>query len=228
MKRQVGEPLYNLEHYNDSMRGTSLIETFLKGHLWLERLLDDFLTVAADPPEGLGLNRMTFANKLRLCKAFALLPEDYCQIFKKVNSIRNKLAHELTAEIENDITQTLLDGSRHDLRSAYEAMDDGTLPPEFDLPQGQLKRWFIAMIIAVGYMILKHEYEKTYRPEIIGLMAIDVAEEVLDRKPISTTEAYARMKLPYPPHPRNVLKSGPPTDVDWPPPFKKSERHDQT
>lgn len=220
MTRQVGEPLYNLEQYNDSMRGASLTETFLKGHLWLERLLEDFLTVATDHPGELGLDRMTFANKLRLCRAFGLLPEDYCKVFKKVNSIRNKIAHELTAEIEEGVTETLLGESGPRLRAGYSAMDDGTLTSGLYLPSGRLNRWFVAMVLDVGYKILQHEYEKTYQSELVGLAAIDVAEELFDRKPISTKEAYARVNLPYPPHPRNVLKSGPPTDIEWPPPFK--------
>ncbi len=73
----------------------------LKGHLLIEELLSEIISFEASTkknPLGINVEKITFSQKLNLCWAFHSdsLANDFWVILKKVNSLRNSMAHSLT------------------------------------------------------------------------------------------------------------------------------------
>ncbi|QQX81574.1 hypothetical protein JK628_06855 [Shewanella sp. KX20019] len=85
--------------------------TLLKGHLLIEEFLSDLIKVKLSDYNPLGLKvekRMMFNQKLNLCWALTRkeLPDSIWIALKKLNSIRNDMAHEVEPKgINKKITE---------------------------------------------------------------------------------------------------------------------------
>ncbi|MFA0308968.1 hypothetical protein BH581_02990 [Vibrio splendidus] len=82
--------------------GEDKVLVVLKGHLLIEELLSDILTLhlSLDNPLGIKItNNMMFAKKLELCWALSKsteLPDEFWVAIKKLNTIRNKYSHNIS------------------------------------------------------------------------------------------------------------------------------------
>lgn len=73
---------------------TKELTSILKGHLFIERILDALIDRNLKHPEHLRRNqRLTFDLKIDLAQAMGVLPERFLSPIKALNSIRNKYAH---------------------------------------------------------------------------------------------------------------------------------------
>jgi len=78
------------------MRKTSdLTLIILKGHLLIEEQLNDFFDRCAMYPRVLDDARLSFAQKLRVVRAFCAVPNDSIGwlLADKLNKLRNKISH---------------------------------------------------------------------------------------------------------------------------------------
>jgi len=183
------------------------LEVFLKGHLWLETVLNDFLKAAAQDARPLKLDRMAFSAKVNLCEAFGLIPPPLCRAFREINRRRNLLAHELHASFGDDSFAEILEYSAPQARAAYEAMRKH-LPGDMDSPEGRLTFWFFAVIMNAGYRLLLHRWHEEHRSEHAAFTAIRIVEEQFGRPPQSDEEVRKKVCLPDPPDPRDVWYRG--------------------
>ena len=78
-------------------RTTDLGLLILKGHLLVEEQLDAFVEANCERPSDLKDARLTFHQKMRLCQALGGWPKDdpLWRFVVQLNSVRNKLAHNL-------------------------------------------------------------------------------------------------------------------------------------
>jgi hypothetical protein len=73
---------------------TKRLTSILKGHLFIERILDGLIDRNLKHPERLRRNqRLTFDLKIDLAQAMGVLPERFISPIKALNSIGNKYAH---------------------------------------------------------------------------------------------------------------------------------------
>lgn len=73
---------------------TKELSSVLKGHLFIERILDSLIDSELKHPEYLRRNqKLTFDLKIDLARALGLLPEKLVSPVKALNNIRNKYAH---------------------------------------------------------------------------------------------------------------------------------------
>lgn len=70
----------------------------MRGHLWVEKYLTDLIRGALPEPTALKMDRMGFAQKVQLSVALGVVSESDAQALRTINTIRNKLAHDLHAE----------------------------------------------------------------------------------------------------------------------------------
>lgn len=112
---------YDLDEFERLTDG-GVLEVFLKGHLWLERCLNEFLEIAAKEPQPLRIDRMSFSMKVNLCEAFGLVPSPICVSFRSANRIRNQLAHNLDAKISEDVFDELLEHTPGKVLAGYKAV----------------------------------------------------------------------------------------------------------
>lgn len=64
-------------------------------HLNLEGLLSIMIEHAVPNPEVLNLDRMTFSQKVTLCRALGLISSQEYSVLRKLNRIRNRAAHRI-------------------------------------------------------------------------------------------------------------------------------------
>jgi len=74
---------------------TDLTLIILKGHLLIEEQFNDFLDRYPIYPRALDDARLTFAQKLRIVRAFCILPGDSVgwRLADELNKLRNKISH---------------------------------------------------------------------------------------------------------------------------------------
>lgn len=95
-------------HLDDPNRLTALV----KGHLWAERALNEAISIAADRPEQLRVDRLSFATKVDLAAAFGAIDLEFAELLRKLNSVRNKAAHSLDYDLTDEEVDELV-AKRH-------------------------------------------------------------------------------------------------------------------
>lgn len=95
----------------------------VQAHLYHDHILTLMLAENLVKPKALNLDRLSFANKLDLARAMALVPEAFVSFWKKLNKVRNSIAHDLDYELTDDEVlllkralpdYLLIAGSRHE------------------------------------------------------------------------------------------------------------------
>lgn len=119
------------EPFFDDVGDGSAFETILRGHLWVEGELLRSLEAALPFPSRVDLDRLPFNQKVALVAAHGLMREDEQAGFRRLNAIRNRMAHRLGAVLtdqdETDLHNAL--GARH--RHYLDLMRDQGFTQEF-------------------------------------------------------------------------------------------------
>lgn len=100
----------DLSLYLAHTEGRGLVEVLLRGHLWVEKHLISLLEAELARPEALDLDRVSFAQKVKLADALGMLTPDEEGLLRKLNQARNLLAHDLrghpTVEVIADLERS--------------------------------------------------------------------------------------------------------------------------
>lgn len=80
----------------------------IQGHLFFDHVLNQLLLESLARPKALRLDRMTFSSKVDLCDALGLLGPSVVAFLKRVNKLRNGIAHDLKFEISDQHVQDLV------------------------------------------------------------------------------------------------------------------------
>jgi hypothetical protein len=91
----------------------------IRGHLVLEVLLNR-LIVLATPPASEELDRLWFNQKLDVAIALGALSPDVRAGWRQVNTLRNRFAHDLRAELTQADADDLLNGMPAELRASIQ------------------------------------------------------------------------------------------------------------
>jgi hypothetical protein len=77
-----------------------LVPVVLKGHLLIERILDDLISSVCINPDHIWNGRFTFAQKVDLARAFAFNKDNHpvWTIVLALNTLRNEIAHNQLGE----------------------------------------------------------------------------------------------------------------------------------
>ena len=80
--------------------GTGELSPILKGHLFIERVLETLISQNISNPSALfSKHRLSFELKIDLARALGLLTEKYVSAFKALNKIRNNYAHQASYKV---------------------------------------------------------------------------------------------------------------------------------
>ena len=77
------------------------LSTLIKGHLWVERSINDALTIASQRPSELRLDRWTFATKVDMAAALGCIDPEHTVSIRKLNGLRNRAAHRLDYDVSD-------------------------------------------------------------------------------------------------------------------------------
>ena len=82
-------------------------QQILQAHLYFDHVLSALLKEELRHPDAIDVKRMSFAQKLQLVHAIGLVRSDIVPTIAAVNRVRNRLAHDLEAEIGDGEVQQL-------------------------------------------------------------------------------------------------------------------------
>jgi hypothetical protein len=77
----------------------SPLEIIIRGHLWIESSLIRLIEEVVPYPEALDLARYSFPRKASLAVGLGLLRQEYLPAYLKLNTLRNRVAHDLFSAI---------------------------------------------------------------------------------------------------------------------------------
>jgi hypothetical protein len=91
----------------------SSFEILIRGHLWIESLINQILAVHMTDSSILDIDRLGFRQKVDIAQAFGFIYPEDGRALRELNRLRNKLAHDLSAEPRESDIQNLLNVSEH-------------------------------------------------------------------------------------------------------------------
>jgi hypothetical protein len=97
------------DRYLEHINSPSPLEIVLKGHLWIEGELAETILAFLPAPQHLDLPRLTFRNKVALAAAIGGVLDESVPPLLALNSLRNRLAHQLHHEVSPADERTLYD-----------------------------------------------------------------------------------------------------------------------
>ncbi|MEO1673658.1 MAG: hypothetical protein AAFR77_23245 [Cyanobacteria bacterium J06631_2] len=81
------------------------LSPILKGHLFIEGVLETLITRCLPNPDSIFKNQLSFKMKLDLAKSLNLLDDKHVSAFKAINRIRNNYAHDWNYQVSfEDLT----------------------------------------------------------------------------------------------------------------------------
>ena len=105
----------------------SAISPILKGHLFVERVLEELISDKLSHPNAImRRGRMSFDLKVDLARALGVLSEKHVSAFKALNNIRNDFAHDGNYQVRAEVLNSLKLSWAPIQRKAFKkACDDG-------------------------------------------------------------------------------------------------------
>lgn len=186
----------------DESKGS--LETLLKGHLWIENVLNSFLEAATEHPHALHLDRVSFSNKVNLCEAFGLVSPSVAETLRLFNRHRNELAHDVAATFKDPSLDALISESCEPIRSSFDrlmAQQDAVTSKSSIF---RLNSWVTIVVNYLGYQLLLFEYHRRYQPQHVAFAAARLMDERAGKAARSADEIRKMVGLPEPPQPMDI------------------------
>lgn len=123
IKTEVSVFSFDLRSLKKRVRDDNPAQAFIQAHLYLDHVVTRLLSESVPSPRFLQLDRTGFTQKLQLVAAMGLLHPGHIAPIKVVNSIRNKIAHQLDYVVKPDDETKL----RSALGKGVDREEDGSL-----------------------------------------------------------------------------------------------------
>jgi hypothetical protein len=107
IRREASVCSFDQKKLADRIRTGEHWQQLLQAHLYYDHVVTCILTEELKNPDAINVKRMGFYQKLRLIRAMGLLPEKLTVVTESINSLRNRIAHELDFEIDENQVQAL-------------------------------------------------------------------------------------------------------------------------
>ncbi|AKV87672.1 hypothetical protein AKG07_16710 [Microbacterium sp. CGR1] len=120
----------NNVHFADlvhALRDADDVGVLLRGHLWIEALLEYATRVKLERPDAIDWTNARFEHKLALAEATGAAEVPLARAVKSFNRLRNKSAHEMMFSIELDQVKTLVGLTDDGMRKAIQRIADEQL-----------------------------------------------------------------------------------------------------
>lgn len=152
--------------FNRHIEDREPLEVIIRGHLWIEAILAELIDFTLPHPDRLNDARMSFSQKAALASALGLIDQDEREYVRRLNRIRNRLAHQLDAEVVESDQADLL-------RS-----DSGPLIPpfrhlrEYEFPEG------ISTSIALVVLVLHDRLDEMRASQRYNEYLVKIAGDI--------------------------------------------------
>lgn len=122
---------FDEDEFEARMKSGDRWQQVIQAHLYFEHVVSQILVEAMPRPEAVSMSRMGLSQRLDLVSALDLLPDELLVCVRKINSLRNKIAQDLSFEISNDDVRDVSNCTPPHLRKAIvETASRVSGPPE--------------------------------------------------------------------------------------------------
>ncbi|WP_280760312.1 hypothetical protein [Prescottella agglutinans] len=195
--------IIDLRVLESHLAGTKVLEVMLKGHLWLESLLNKTLELTFTDPSAFDLDRAQFAQKVNLAQALGLIDSGEAASIRLVNKLRNRLAHELSGEPTLNELERLESSLVGVHKTAFEKMvREKFLPgltPSAEPHVERLRFFFYIYVMSLAYKVHIQKFEREYAVQLQTYRLIKELEKQANLTPTPDEELRAQHGVP--PHP---------------------------
>lgn len=194
------------------MAGPGILEVLLKGHLWLELCLNRAIEIACEDPDALRIDRMPFARKVELGQALGCYCGHDASLYRSVNILRNRLAHNLSGE-PNAKDVGALEGLMH---GAAKAAAKEVVPDNAGKTVVQRLRiifYSVLWVLEAGNM--RQDWEKTYKNQLETFRLLRSLEDKTAANPRSNEELARHAPFPPQPNPVDVWFNLSDSNIDY-------------
>ncbi|WP_092800272.1 hypothetical protein [Rhodococcus globerulus] len=108
------------ERLQVDLNSDSALEQTIRGHLWIESALIALIETTLLFPKHVDLARFSFVQKLELATAHGFVRPEDLPAYKRLNRIRNQLAHSLHAALSEQDMNDLINSLSPEIRKLYE------------------------------------------------------------------------------------------------------------
>tara|TARA_B100002003_G_C14037265_1_gene499833 strand:+ start:329 stop:928 length:600 start_codon:yes stop_codon:yes gene_type:complete len=98
---------FDIRKLQSRLRNAEGWQQIIQAHLYLDHVISQMLTEALLRPQEIDADRMSFDAKLRLVRAMGLVPDELAGAPRKINKLRNRLAHDLDYELDQKLITEL-------------------------------------------------------------------------------------------------------------------------
>lgn len=131
-----------------------ILAFIIRGHLYCEASLVELLRQSFKNPDAVNIDRLTFSLKVNLCSALGSLTPDLRSGLLQLNSLRNKIAHNLEYEVQESDQVDLI----NTLRSSLGEPGEYYFSRGVDFPNG-LRRCIISLWIPLQLLQAENSQE---------------------------------------------------------------------
>lgn len=116
---------YDIEQCDHRLQKGGDWNRLIHAHLFYDHVLTNMLEEALEKPEYVQLDRMTFAAKVDVCAALALIFDEQRTFLRYVNKLRNCIAHDLNFKVTRDHAKQLYERCPQRLRDEVDGWRKG-------------------------------------------------------------------------------------------------------
>jgi hypothetical protein len=104
-------------------------QQLLQAHLYFDHIISRALSDALPKPDAINATRMSFIQKLQLVEAMGLIPEQIVRPIEAINSLRNRIAHDLDFELTAKEAHDIANATPKHLRDVITTTDGRSKGP---------------------------------------------------------------------------------------------------
>lgn len=113
----MSDNLFNETEFDDLISRMSVndpLQAIIRGHLMLETRLIRLIELSLKEKEELDVTKLRFPTKVDLaCALGAIKDKNYKKMLLKINTLRNKFAHDIDKDLEKEDVFQLFSGDSH-------------------------------------------------------------------------------------------------------------------
>lgn len=204
------------EHLSEE---SSRLEIVLRGHLWVESVMNGLIEAKLRYPDALEIDRLSFANKVSLAHALGVIPPGDVGWFRKLGKLRNRLAHTLGGEPTDLELVGLETALSADTRATFsEAVGD------LKGAHSRLRAAFMVMLLFMEYERMCAVWRRDNKSGIekLGMQRALAQLSGMELDQAKIDEWREGWDVPPPPRPRDAFAPWPPGGPDAQPPQEAS------
>jgi hypothetical protein len=119
----LNEFSFDLNQIKSQIKDGNDFTATIRGHLYIESILIHLIQEALPRQDLLQVDRISFNSKVELCASLGLIPEYMIPIYKKINQLRNYIAHNLSYQLTDKDKADLLNCFTKEMRDALTGAD---------------------------------------------------------------------------------------------------------